>query len=112
MKHKNSDNINVKYLMEESKNADMSIKKNNKYIIETGYKGKSDKEYQREYHLKNKYASQEYRREYKNEYYLKNPDRILSIKAEHYRNKVKEGNKNENNVVTVSKEIIISILEN
>ena len=28
--------------------------------------------------------------------------------AEHYRNKVKEGNKNENNVVTVSKEIIIS----
>jgi hypothetical protein len=39
---------------------------------------------------------------------LKNRDIILSIKAEHYRNKVKEGNKNENNVVTVSKEIIIS----
>jgi hypothetical protein len=39
---------------------------------------------------------------------LKNRDRILTIKAEHYRNKVKEGNKNENNVVTVSKEIIIS----
>jgi hypothetical protein len=39
---------------------------------------------------------------------LKNRDRILSIKAEHYRNKAKEGNKNENNVVTVSKEIIIS----
>ena len=39
MKHKNSDNIKVKCLMEESKNADTSITKNNKYIIETGYKG-------------------------------------------------------------------------
>ena len=27
MKHKNSDNVNVKYLMEESENADISIKK-------------------------------------------------------------------------------------
>jgi hypothetical protein len=27
MKHKNSDNVNVKYLMEESQNADISIKK-------------------------------------------------------------------------------------
>jgi hypothetical protein len=43
---------------------------------------------------------------------LKNRDRILLIKAEHYRNKVKECNKNENNVVIVSKEIVISILEN
>ncbi len=43
MKHKNSDNINVKYLMEESKNADMSIKNNNKYIIETGYRGNQTK---------------------------------------------------------------------
>jgi hypothetical protein len=39
MKHKNSDNIKVKCLMEESKNADTSIIKNKKYIIETGYKG-------------------------------------------------------------------------
>jgi hypothetical protein len=36
----------------------------------------------------------------------------IAIRAEYYRNKVKEGNKNENNVVIVSKEIIISILEN
>ena len=34
-----------------------------------------------------------------------------SFRAEYYRNKVKEGNKNENNVVIVSKEIIISIIE-
>jgi hypothetical protein len=33
MKNKHSDNINVN-LMEESKNADISIKKNNIYIIE------------------------------------------------------------------------------
>jgi hypothetical protein len=39
MKHKNSDNIKAKCLMEESKNADTSIIKNKKYIIETGYKG-------------------------------------------------------------------------
>ena len=57
-----------------------------------GFKGKSDKEYQREYYLRKQYASQEYKREYKNEYYLKNRDQILSIKAVHYRNKVKEGN--------------------
>ena len=58
-----------------------------------GYKGKSDKEYQRQY-------------------YLRNINTTSSIRAEYYRNKVKEGNKNENNVVIVSKEIIISILEN
>ena len=58
-----------------------------------GYKGKSDQEYQRQY-------------------YLRNINTTSSIRAEYYRNKVKEGNKNENNVVIVSKEIIISILEN
>ncbi len=67
-----------------------------------GYKGKSDKEYQREYYLRKQYAGQVYKREYKNDYYLKNRDRILLIKAEHYRNKVKECNKNENNVVIIA----------
>ena len=70
-----------------------------------GYKGKSDKEYQREYYLKNK-------KEYQRQYYLRNINTTSSIRAEYYRNKVKEGNKNENNVVIVSKEIVISILEN
>ena len=69
-----------------------------------GYKGKSDKEYQREYYLKNK-------KEYQRQYYLRNIYTTSSIRAEYYRNKVKEGNKNENNVVIVSKEIIISIIE-
>ena len=44
-----------------------------------GYKGKSDKEYQREYYLKTQYAGQEYEREYKNDYYLKNRD-IICLK--------------------------------
>ena len=70
-----------------------------------GYKGKSDKEYQREYYLKNK-------KEYQRQYYLRNIYTTSSIRAEYYRNKVKEGKKNENNVVIVSKEIIISIIEN
>jgi hypothetical protein len=69
-----------------------------------GYKGKSDKEYQREYYLKNK-------KEYQRQYYLRNINTTSSIRAEYYRNKVKERNKNENNVVIVSKEIIISIIE-
>ena len=69
-----------------------------------GYKGKSDKEYQREYYLKNK-------KEYQRQYYLRNINTTSSIRAEYYRNKVKEGKKNENNVVIVSKEIIISIIE-
>ncbi len=52
-----------------------------------GYKGKTDKEYQRQYYLKNKYRCQEYRREYQKEYYLRNRDEILLTKAEHYINK-------------------------
>ena len=76
-----------------------------------GYKGKSDKEYQREYYLKNKYRRQEYRREYQREYYYINKDKILLIKSEHYINKKKERNKNKNNVVIASNKVIISILE-
>ena len=57
-----------------------------------GYKGKSDKEYQREY------------------YYI-NKDKILLIKSEHYINKKQERNKNKNNVVIASNKVIISILE-
>jgi hypothetical protein len=51
--------------MGESKMLIFQLKKNNKYIIEMGYKGKSDKEYQREYYLRKQYVSQEYKREYK-----------------------------------------------
>ena len=88
-----------------------------------GYKGKSDKEYQRNYYYKNKeqrlskmrqYNNKNYDiiQEYQREYYLRNRDEILLLRAENYINKKQERNKNENNVVIVSKEIIISILEN
>jgi hypothetical protein len=50
------------------------------YKTKTGnYKGKTQQEYQREY-------------------YLKNRDKILLRRAESYRNKLKERNKNKNNV--------------
>ncbi len=74
-----------------------------------GYKGKTDKEYQRQYYYKNKYRRQEVRREYQREYYYRNRDKILFNKSEHYRNKKNERNKN--NVVISSNKIIISILE-
>ena len=88
-----------------------------------GYKGKSDKEYQRNYYYKNKeqrlskmrqYNNKNYEiiQEYQREYYLRNRDERLLLRAENYINKKQERNKNENNVVIVSKEIIISILEN
>jgi hypothetical protein len=51
-------------------------------------------------------------KEYQREYYLKNIEIKSAIRAEYYINKVKERNKTRNNVVIVSKEIIISILEN
>ena len=44
-------------------------------------------------------------------YYLRNRDEILLLRSESYRNKSKERNKNKDNVVIASNEIIISILE-
>jgi len=87
-----------------------------------GYRGKSDKEYQRNYYYKNReqrlskmrqYNNKNYEiiQEYQREYYLRNRDEILLLRAENYINKKQERNKNENNVVIVSKEIIISIIE-
>ena len=87
-----------------------------------GYRGKSDKEYQRNYYYKNReqrlskmrqYNNKNYDiiQEYQREYYLRNRDEILLLRAENYINKKQERNKNENNVVIVSKEIIISIIE-
>jgi hypothetical protein len=88
-----------------------------------GYRGKSDKEYQRNYYYKNReqrlskmrqYNNKNYEiiHEYQREYYLRNRDEILLLRTENYINKKQERNKNENNVVIVSKEMIISILEN
>ena len=57
-----------------------------------GYKGKSDKEYQRQY-------------------YLRKRDEILILRAENYISKKQKRNKNKDNVVIASNKIIISILE-
>ena len=73
-----------------------------------GYKNKTNKEYQYEYYSKNKVK----RNQYNKEYYLANYDYIRVYQHLYHRNKKYERNKNENNVVIVSKEIIISILEN
>ena len=55
--------------------------------------------------------NKESRREYQRNYCYKNRDEISLIRAEHYINKKHERNKNKNNVVIASNEIIISILE-
>ena len=68
-----------------------------------GYKYKTDKQYQIEYYIKNKYRRQEY--------YLRNRDELLLLRQEYYLNKVRERNKNKNNVVISSNKIIISIIE-
>ena len=73
-----------------------------------GYKNKTNKEYQHEYYSKNKVK----RNQYNKDYYLANHDYIRVYQYLYHRNKKYERNKNENNVVIVSKEIIISILEN
>ncbi len=65
-----------------------------------GSKNKTEnmKEYQREYYLRKRKKGKcknktENMKEYQRHYYLENRDEILLIRAEHYRNKVKEPNK-------------------
>ncbi len=69
-----------------------------------GYKGKSDKEYQRNYYYKNReqrlsktrqYNDKNYEiiQEYQREFYLRNRDEILLLRAENYINKKQERNK-------------------
>ena len=72
-----------------------------------GYKNKTDKEYQREYYLKNKMN----RNQYHKDYYLVNHEYIRIYQNLYYRNKKNERNKNKNNVVIASNKIIISIIE-
>ena len=82
-----------------------------------GYKGKSDKEYQREYYLKNReqrllyyYKNREQQllkmrqynknnmeilKEYQRKYYLRYRGQISNIRAEYYINKIREHNKNK-----------------
>ena len=87
-----------------------------------GYKNKTNLEYQREYYYKNReqqflnmyqYYKNNYEdiREYQRKYYLKNREQISNIRAEYYIDKIRERNKNKNNVVILSNKIIISIIE-
>ena len=48
---------------------------NHKYIIDMGYKNKTNKQYQREYYLKNK----DQRNEKKQAYYEKNKEKYYNI---------------------------------
>ena len=59
-------------------------------------------------HIKN---NMEILKEYQRKYYLKNREQIANIRAEYYINKLRERNKNKNNVVILSNKIIISIIE-
>jgi len=52
-----------------------------KYIIDMGYKNKTNKQYQREYYLKTK----DQRNEKKQAYYEKNKERILQYNEEYYK---------------------------
>ncbi len=72
-----------------------------------GYKGKSNKEYQREYYYKNREQRLLKIRQYNN----KNYEIIQEYQRDYYINKKQERNKNKNNVVIASNKIIISIIE-
>ena len=87
-----------------------------------GYKNKTNLEYQREYYYKNREYqllrmrqynknNMEILKEYQRKYYLRNREQISNIRAEYYIDKIRERNKNKNNVVIVSNKIVISIIE-
>ena len=87
-----------------------------------GYKNKTNLEYQREYYYKNREHqllrmrqynknNMEILKEYQRKYYLRNREQISNIRAEYYIDKIRERNKNKNNVVIVSNKIVISIIE-
>jgi hypothetical protein len=83
---------------------------------------KSRQEYQLNYYYKNREQqllkmrqynknNMEILKEYQRKYYLRNREQISNIRAEYYIDKIRERNKNKNNVVIVSNKIVISIIE-
>ena len=83
---------------------------------------KTRREYQRNYYYKNReqqllsmyqYYKNNYEdiREYQRKYYLKNREQISNIRVEYKIDKIRERNKNKDNVVIVSNKIVISIIE-
>ena len=76
-----------------------------------GYKNKTNLEYQIDYYYKNRDYRLLRMRQYNRKYYLKNREQIANIRAEYKIEKLRERNKNKDNVVIASNEIIISILE-
>ena len=76
-----------------------------------GYKNKTNLEYQIDYYYKNRDYQLLRMRQYNRKYYLKNREQIANIRAEYKIEKLRERNKNKDNVVIVSNKIIISIIE-
>ena len=76
-----------------------------------GYKNKTNLEYQIDYYYKNRDYQLLRMRQYNRKYYLKNREQIANIRAEYKIEKLRERNKNKDNVVIVSNKIVISIIE-
>ena len=76
-----------------------------------GYKNKTNLEYQIDYYYKNRDYQLLRMRQYNRKYYLKNREQIANIRAEYKIEKLRERNKNKNNVVILSNKIVISIIE-
>ena len=72
---------------------------------------KSRNEYQIDYYYKNRDYQLLRMRQYNRKYYLKNREQIANIRAEYKIEKLRERNKNKDNVVIVSNKIVISIIE-
>ena len=68
-------------------------------------------EYQIDYYYKNRDYQLLRMRQYNRKYYLKNREQIANIRAEYKIEKLRERNKNKDNVVIVSNKIVISIIE-
>ena len=72
---------------------------------------KTRNEYQIDYYYKNRDYQLLRMRQYNRKYYLKNREQIANIRAEYKIEKLRERNKNKDNVVIVSNKIVISIIE-
>ena len=83
-------------------------KSRNEYQINYYYKNREQQLLSMYQYYKNNYEDI---REYQRKYYLRNREQISNIRAEYNIDKIRERNKNKNNVVIVSNKIIISILE-
>ena len=83
-------------------------KSRNEYQINYYYKSREQQLLKMRQYNKN---NMEILKEYQRKYYLRNREQISNIRAEYYIDKIRERNKNKDNVVIVSNKIVISIIE-